>query len=92
MPTKPIAIPKVPLGHKHPRMINKNVTDNVTDNITETDEKKIIRLIKDNPSCTRNDMTKAIGKTVRTVQRILNASTIIKRVGEDYGGHWEVID
>ena len=53
---------------------------------------KKIRLIKDNPSCTRNGMAKAIGKTVRTVQRILNASTKIRRVGEDYGGHWEVID
>ena len=69
-------------------MINKNVTDNVT----ETDEQKIIRLIKDDPSCTRNDLAKAIGKTVRTVQRILNASTKIRRVDEDYGGHWEVID
>ena len=69
-------------------MINKNVTDNVT----ETDEQKIIRLIKDNPSCTRNDMAKAIGKTVRTVQRILNASTKIRRVGEDHGGYWEVMD
>ncbi len=82
----------IPFDEEVMSMINKNVTDNVTDNVTESDEQIIIKLIKDNSSCTRNDMAKAIGKTVRTVQRVLNASTKIKRVGGDYGGHWEVVD
>lgn len=68
-------------------LINKNVTNNVT----ETDEQKN-RFIKDNPSCTRNDMSKAIGKSVKTVQRILKESKKIKRIGHDYGGHWEIIE
>ncbi|MBO6262018.1 MAG: putative DNA binding domain-containing protein [Bacilli bacterium] len=82
----------IPFDEEVMTMVNKDVTDNVTDNVTESDEQIIIKLIKDNPSCTRNDMAKAIGKTVRTVQRVLNASTKIRRVGGDYGGHWEVVD
>lgn len=82
----------IPFDEEVMTMVNKDVTDNVTDNVTESDEQTIIKLIKDNPSCTRNDMAKAIGKTVRTVQRVLNASTKIRRVGGDYGGHWEVVD
>jgi len=74
------------------RNVTEDVTDNVTEDVTESDEDKIINLIKKNPYSTRKDMAILIGKTVRTVQRILNNSKRIKRIGSDFKGYWNVID
>ena len=62
---------------------NKKVleTQNVPQNVPrKTDEQKIIEMIKNNPKTTRKEMAEAIGKTVKTVQRIINENNNIKFV------------
>lgn len=76
--------------------LDTDVTTDVTTNVTTSSmneyEEVFIRLIQKNPSCTRGEMANAIGKTIRTVQRIINASKKIRRVGTNMNGHWEIID
>ena len=54
------------------------------------DMKIIIELIKENPTVTISEMAKVINKSTRTVQRIINASKCITRVGSKYNGYWKV--
>ena len=37
-------------------------------------------------------MATAIGKTTKTVERIIKSSKRIKRSGPDRGGYWEIVD
>ena len=70
---------------------NKKVLE--TQNVPrKTDEQKIIEMIKNNPKTTRKEMAKAIGKTVKTVQRIINENNNVKFVGSSKSGHWEIIE
>ena len=74
---------------------NKKVleTQNVPQNVPrKTDEQKIIEMIKNNPKTTRKEMAEAIGKTVKTVQRIINENNNVKFVGSSKSGHWEIIE
>ena len=64
---------------------NANVPENVPEKLS--DEEKIIEAIKKNPSITRDEMAELIGKTKKTVGRILAKSYRITRVGPDKGGH-----
>ena len=66
-----------------------NVPNNVP-NVFIEDEDKIIGLIIKNSKCTREEMASLIGKTEKTVQRLLKKSKRIKRIGGTRG-HWEVI-
>ena len=66
-----------------------NVTKDVTKDVTKTDEQIIIELIKENPTITISEMAKVINKSTRTVQRIINASKCITRIGSKYNGYWE---
>ena len=55
-------------------------------------EEKLIALISDNPHISQREMAAAIGKTTKTVERIIKSSNRIKRSGLDRGGHWEIVD
>lgn len=70
-------------------------TQNGTQNGTqkkESNEDKIIKIIKNNSKTTRNEMSEKLGISIRTLQRIINASDKIRFVGSSKGGHWEVIE
>ena len=61
----------------------------------EKSREKIINIIRNNPSVTQFELsiilqlsTKAIEKQIKN----LKEDGIIRRVGPDNGGHWEVID
>ena len=62
----------------------------------ETVEKtvdKILALIKENPLITQQELMKKTGLTRRCVEwnlKELKKEGIIKRIGPDKGGHWEV--
>ena len=49
-------------------------------------------MIKDNPHISQREMAAAIGKTTKTVERIIKSSRKIKHSGPDKGGHWEIIN
>lgn len=59
----------------------KDVHDNLS---------KIITLIKDNHKITLSEMAKAIGKSKKTVQRVITASNKVTRIGSARNGYWEI--
>ena len=52
------------------------------------DTSVIIEMIRNNPKVTRIEMATSIGKTVKTVQRIINKCNKITYVGSGDKGHW----
>ena len=69
------------------------VTEKVTEKLNETDE-RIIAVIQSNPYITQKMLSEAIGLTRPYVGRKLlglQARNIIRRVGPDKGGYWEVL-
>lgn len=56
---------------------------------------KIIEMMKENPEVTIPIMAETLRLTTRAVEKNvakLQAKGIVKRVGPDKGGHWEVLD
>lgn len=60
------------------------------DPVKKTDEKKIVKALKLNRHLTMDDMAIIIGKTRKTVMRLLKKSDKIIRVGSDKTDHWEI--
>jgi len=60
----------------------------------EKSREKILRIIKDNPYATTADMVRETGLTVKGVEwnlKQLKKMGLLKRVGPDKGGRWEVV-
>ena len=85
------------------KSINKNGTVNDTENVLENDtvndrmdnEKKLLFAIIEHPNYTYEQYTELIHISRRTIARMLknlHENGIIRRVGPDKGGHWEVIE
>ena len=55
-------------------------------------DNKIIDAIKENPRITREELASVIGKSVKTVARVIKDSKIINFVGPSKTGHWEILD
>lgn len=54
----------------------------------------ILDAIKENPQVSRKELAEKLGKTEETIQsrlRKLVKEHMIKRIGPDKGGHWEVL-
>ncbi len=61
---------------------------------SEKSSEKIIGEIKKNPSVSAQELSKTLGITSRAVEKHLSRlkeKGIIKRIGPDKGGHWEII-
>ena len=69
-----------------------NVSQNVLQNVPQKDLAKIIGAIKENPRITREELASVIGKSVKTVARIIKDSKIINFVGSSKTGHLEILD
>jgi len=55
---------------------------------------EIIKLIKENPEITIPELAKKIGLTARAIEKQiknLRESNVIRRVGANKGGHWEIL-
>jgi ATP-dependent DNA helicase RecG len=55
---------------------------------------KIIDEIGKNPQASRKELAKVLGESEETIQsrlRKLAKDGVLKRVGPDKGGHWEVV-
>ncbi|KWW28448.1 MAG: divergent AAA domain-containing protein, partial [bacterium F083] len=76
----------------------KKTTEKTTEKNNKTTEKtteKIVRLMKENPQITNKELADACGITEDGVYwntKKLRKNNIIRRVGGDKGGHWEVLD
>ena len=69
------------------------VAEKVAEKLSETDE-RIMALIQSNAHITQKMLSEAIGLTRQYVGRCmdsLQARNIIRRVGPDKGGYWEVV-
>ena len=54
----------------------------------------VLDLIRKNPSMSRKDIADKLGINESAIQKhldVLKAKGVIKRVGPDKGGHWEVL-
>ena len=77
---------KIPFAYNIGEEI-QNVPQNVPQ---KTDLDIIIEIISNNPNATKEEMAKAIGKTTKTVQRIIKESQCIVYVGTSKNGYWEI--
>lgn len=64
-----------------------NVHDNVHDDLTI-----IKQLIRNNSQISLQEMADQIGKSKKTVQRIISSTDDIIRVGNAKNGHWEIVE
>ena len=74
--------------HEKPLDVHENVHEKSTQEIIPT----IIDAIRLNPKISLDELASLIGKSKRTIQRIVKNSDRIKRIGPDKGGHWEIVD
>ena len=68
-------------------------SENVTENVTEKRLKQLLAYIRENPKITTTALAKMLSVTRMTAHRDLEKLKdlgLIKRVGPDKGGHWEV--
>ncbi len=79
----------------HPERVLSEVALNETQKSSQKNSQKIVNLINERPEITTAEMAKIIGITRRSIVNITNRlqeEGIIRRVGPDKGGHWEVIE
>lgn len=80
-----------------PSGVTEKVTENsdvITEKQSETNE-RLIALIQSNPHITQKMLSEAIGLTRPYIGRKLldlQARNIIRRIGPDKGGHWEIVN
>lgn len=76
------------------RRVTDGVTDRVTDRVTEA-EMVILTLLDENPSYTYAVLSEKTGMSRKTIAariKSLKEKGIIKRIGSDYRGHWEITE
>jgi ATP-dependent DNA helicase RecG len=74
--------------------VNERVNEKVNEKVNER-QKLIISAIFENPYITQTELAKTLGISVVHVNKNmkkLQEQGIIRRVGPDKGGHWEVIE
>ena len=59
---------------------------------TQPIEDSILKLIMSNDRITRAEMSKALGISVRSLQRIMNGMDSVSFTGYGKSGHWEIKD
>ena len=70
-------------------------TQSTTQSTTQTTTQKIIECIKKDSSISREKLAELCGITANGIKwqlKQLQSKGIIRRVGADFGGHWEVVD
>ena len=75
-------------------IISKNELENELENESSLREKNIIQLISRNSRITQKQLSKEIGITPQNIRIYiskLKQKGILRRIGPDKGGHWEVI-
>lgn len=74
----------------------KNLPVNLSVNLpVNKKQMELISLLKENPSCTYDELAKRLNRTRETVRvnlRKLEQLGLIKRVGADKNGHWELVE
>jgi ATP-dependent DNA helicase RecG len=61
----------------------------------EKSREKIVVIIRENPKVTQNKLAEVLQLSVKAIEKQLKSlreEGVIRRVGPDKGGHWEVIE
>ena len=72
----------------------ENVPQNVPQNVLHGNQelqKRILKLIINNPNITREEMAQSIGVSKKTIQRELKKMNTVHFVGSSKLGHWEIV-
>ncbi len=69
-----------------------NVSNNDINHENLSDEDKIIEAIRKSPNIKQSKLAEIIGKSNRTVARVIKNSPRIRRVGSNRTGNWEIVD
>ena len=73
--------------------IAENIVENIVENLSAM-RGSIVKIIWKNPKATAQSISKEVGIAPRNVQehlKYLQEAGILRRVGPDKGGHWEVL-
>lgn len=70
--------------------VPQNVPQKASD-VPQTDLDRILAIGQNN-QITRSELAKTIGKSTKTVARIIKESRCINFIGSSKTGHWEIID
>ena len=65
---------------------------NVTNHENLSNEDKNIEAKRKSPNIKQSKLAEIIGKSNRTVDRVIENSPRIRRVGSNRTGHWEIVD
>jgi ATP-dependent DNA helicase RecG len=69
-------------------------TLNITENVTESRQQHILSIIAENNHITTEEIARLVGVVRRTIARdihSLKAKGVLKRIGSDKTGHWQII-
>ena len=72
---------------------NKTVETKIREKVREKTREKILRLIRENPEITTAEIAEQSRVTSKAIEwniKKLKKEGIIKRIGPDKGGHWEI--
>ena len=72
---------------------SENIAENIVENLSAM-RGRIVKIIWKNPKVTAQSISKEVGIAPRNVQehlKYLQKAGILRRVGPDKGGHWEVL-
>ena len=74
--------------------IAESIVESIVENLSAM-QARIVKILWRNPNATAKSVSEEVGIAPRNVQehfRKLQAQGIIRRIGGDFGGHWEIID
>ncbi|MBR5493739.1 MAG: Fic family protein [Alistipes sp.] len=84
---------RVVTTEKTTESIAENIVENIVENLSAM-RGSIVKIIWKNPRATAQSISKEVGIAPRNVQehlKYLQKAGILRRVGPDKGGHWEVL-
>ena len=72
----------------------KGLADRLAEGLAES-QKRILKLIKENPYISKKELSETIGISTTAIDKNiarLKKERLLKRIGPDKGGHWEIVD
>jgi len=80
------------VGSREKKLVD-GLVERLVDGLVES-QKRILELTKENPYISKNELSKKIGISTTAIDKNitkLKKEGLIKRIGPDKGGYWEVV-
>jgi len=75
------------------KAVREGLVDGLVDGLVES-QKKILVLMQATPKISKKDLAAAVGISATAIDKniaVLKARSLLRRIGPDKGGHWEVL-